>query len=288
MELFDDYQDDVERLTHDQIEAILSGEGHSSSTLTTLIRDIRLDLLEEPSPEIAARHLAAMARASRPREVGSTASRAPGFLRRRVLSRRRLTAMVLAAALLLVAGLAAAMTLPKKAAEPAHDTVPSTAPSVTPTAKDLPPAAAHGQGVASVATDHSLIGCEKGQAVSDIASAKGAENRKGPAKRKDPCDRHESRGKSESGRRGDDPTGPHGGSRGRDDSHPGGGAGPANAEAPGLGADSPGLKGSEAGGNWGGRGPEADRGRGVGGPGRGGGLGGSGVGGGVPQDPSSP
>jgi hypothetical protein len=285
MDLFDDYQDEVERLSDDHIEAILSGENHSSRLLTTLIRDVRLGLLEDPSPEIAARHLSAMARAAGPAENSWAAPSAAGLGRRHALSRRRLTPMVLVPALLLVAGLAAAVTLPKRAAQPARDTVPSTAPSVNPAAEDLPQEATHGQAVADVATDPSLTGCEKGQAVADVASAKAVENRKDPGEKNDPCARAGTQGKPKSGRRGVVPTGPSG-SRGRNDSHPAGGAGPATA--PGLGDEGPGLRGSEASGGRGG-GLEVGGGGSSGGPGSGGGGNGSEVGGGgVPKDLPTP
>lgn len=288
MDFFDDYQDEMERLTHDQIEAILSGEDHSSRPLMTLIRDVRLGLLENPSPEIAARHLTAMARAVRPPELGRAEAPAARLGRRGVLPRRRLTAMVLAAALLLIAGLAAAVTLPKKTAPPAQDTVPSTAPSATtPAAADPPEEAAHGQAVVDVATDPSLTGCEKGQAVADVASAKSDKNRKDPAEKNDPCARAGTQGKPESGRRGDVPTAPGGGSGGRDDSHSAGEVGSPNA--PGLGDEGSGVRGSKASGRGGGGGPEVGGGGGADGPGGGGGGGGSEVGGGgVPEELPTP
>jgi hypothetical protein len=259
MDLFDDYQDEVERLTHDQIEAILSGDDHSSRPLTTLIRDVRLGLLENPSPEIAGQHLAAMARAHPP-VPGWTVAPEAKTRRRRVLPRRRLTTVVVAAALLLIAGLAAAVTLPKMTAQPAQDTVPSTAPSVTPPAQDLPEEAAHGQAVADVATDPSLSGCEKGQAVSDVASAKGAENGKGPAEKNDPCARTRTPGKPKSGRGGHAHTGPRGSKGGRDDSQSAKGVG--STTGPGLGDERPVGGGSEAGGGGGASGPSRGRGEG--------------------------
>lgn len=272
MDPFDDYQDEVERLTQDEIEAILSGEGHSSRSLTTLIRDIRLDLLENPSPDIATQHLSDMARAARPRDRRPAAP--PKQLgRRSVLPKRRLAVMGLAAALLLVAGLAAAVTLPKKAAQPAEDILPSTAPSVTPAAEDLPQEAAHGQAVADVATDPSLTGCEKGQAVADVASAKAAEKSKHRAEKNDPCGRTGRQGKPNSEGRDKAPAAPGVESRGRSDSHPAGGAG--SVTAPGVG-----HRGR------GGGGAEASGGQKIGG---GGGLGGSKVGGGgVPKDLPKP
>jgi hypothetical protein len=244
MDFFDDYQDEVERLTNDQIEAILSGGDHSSRPLATMVRDVRLDLLEDPSPEITARHLGAMARAARPSELGPAAAPAAMLGRRRVLPRRRLTAMGLAAALLLVGGLAAAVTLPKKVVQPTEDTVPSTAPSVAPTATGLVEEAAHGRAVADVAKDPSLTGCEKGQAVADVASAKAAENREGPAEKNDPCARAGAHGKPKSVSRGPVPNGPSGGPKGLGDSHPAGGAG--SSTTPGPGNEGPGVSGSEA------------------------------------------
>jgi hypothetical protein len=283
MDFFDDYQDEMERLTHDQIEAILSGEDHSSRPLMTLIRDVRFGLLEIPSPEIAARHLAAMARAARPPELTRAEAPAARLGRRRVLPRRRLTAMVLAAALLLVAGLAAAVTLPRKTSPPAQDTVPSTAPSAaTPAAADPPEEAAHGQAVADVATDPSLTGCLKGQAVADVASAKSDKNRKGPAEKNEPCAWAGTKGKPNSGGRGKVPDGPGAGSRGRNDSHPAGGTG--SLTAPGFGHRGRGAGGAEATG-----GGQKIGGAGTGGPGGGGRLGSSGVGGGaVPKDLPTP
>lgn len=279
MDFFDDYQDEVERLTNDQIEAILSGGDHFSRPLATLVRDVRLDLLEDPSAEIAARHLGAMARAARPPELGPAAAPAARLGRRPVLPRRRLTAMGLAAALLLVGGLAAAVTLPKKVVQPTEDTVPNTAPSVAPTATGLLEEAAHGRAVADVAKDPSLTGCEKGQAVADVASAKATENREGPAEKNDPCARAGAHGKPKSVPPGPDPNGPGGGPKGVGDSHPAGGAG--SSTAPGLADDGPGVRASEAsGGSVGG---------GAGAAGALGGGGGSKVGGGgVPEELPTP
>lgn len=255
MGLFDDYQDEVERLTDDQVEAILSGEDRSSRALTTLVRDVRLRLLEGPSPEIAARHVAAMARAARAPESSRAAAPMATFGRRRLLPRRRLTAMVLAAALLLVAGLAAAVTLPKETVRPTQDPVPAIAPSATPPAEDLPEEAAHGQAVADVARDPSLTGCEKGQAVADVASAKAAENRKGPIQENDPCGRDGGQGKQK-GLGGPVPTDPRGRSKGRDDSHRAEAARPSTA--PGLGGEGAGDRGSHGRGRGGGGGVPED------------------------------
>jgi hypothetical protein len=228
MDPFDDYENEMERLTDDEIEVVLSGGDHSSRHLTTLIRDVRLGLLKTPSPEIAVRHLAAMAGARLgilPAAGGPAARVGP----RRVFPKRRLTAIALAAALLFLAGIAAAVTLPKKTDPPSPETVSNTTPSMPPEGQDLPEEAAHGQAVAGVAKDRSRTGCEKGQVVADVASAKAAENRNNPAEKNDPCSRAGTKDKSNSGRRGDVPDGPGGVSRGHGNSHSAGGAGSANA-----------------------------------------------------------
>jgi hypothetical protein len=243
MDPFDDYENEMERLTDDEIEVVLSGGDHSPRHLTTLIRDVRLGLLEDPSPEIAVRHLAAMAGA-RPAVLHAARGPAASVGPRRVLPKRRLTAIALAAALLFLAGIAAAVTLPKKTDQPTPETVSNTTPSMPPGGEDLPEEAAHGQAVAGVAKDRSRTGCEKGQAVADVASAKAAENRNNPAEKNDPCSRAGAKDKSNSGRRGDVPDGPGEVSRGRGNSHSAGGAGSANA--PGLGGEEPGVRGSEA------------------------------------------
>jgi hypothetical protein len=243
MDPFDDYENEMERLTDDEIEVVLSGGDHSPYHLTALIRDVRLGLLENPSPEIAVRHLAAMAGA-RPAVLHAARGPAASVGPRRVLPKRRLTAIALAAALLFLAGIAAAVTLPKKTDQPTPETVSNTTPSMPPAGENLPEEAAHGQAVAGVAKDRSRTGCEKGQAVADVASAKAAENRNNPAEKNAPCSRAGAKDKSNSGRRGDVPDGPGEVSRGRGNSHSAGGAGSANA--PGLGGEEPGVRGSEA------------------------------------------
>lgn len=272
MGLFDDYQDEVERLSPEEIEAVLSGEDDSSRPLATLIQDVRVVLLENPAPEIAARHLAAMAQAAAQSKPRLDAVPASSNRSRRTFPRRRASALVLAAALLLVAGIAAAVTLPKQAAQPDQDTVPSMAPSLAPVPEDPSSASNHGQAVSDVATDPTLKGCEKGQAVADVASAKAAEKRKNASQENDPCSRAGSQGKPKSGRPDDIPAGPGNGSRGRSASHAVGGPsenGVANLGAGGQGA-----------------GEDSDRGGAggpvVGGPGKGG------VGGGTPEKLPTP
>lgn len=272
MDLFDDYQDEVERLSPEEIEAVLSGEDHSSRPLATLIQDVRVVLLEDPAPEIAARHLAAMAVAaeqSMPRSAAVPASSSRSF---RTFPGRRASALGLAAALLLVAGIAAAVTLPKQAAQPDQDTVPSVAPSLVPVPEDPSSASNHGQAVSDVATDPALTGCEKGQAVADVASANADEKRKNASQENDPCSRAGSQGTLQSGRPDDIPAGPGTGSRGRSGSHATGA--PSENGVKNLGA--------------GGQGAGEDSGRGgaggpaVGAPGKGG------VGGGAPEELPTP
>jgi hypothetical protein len=277
MDLFDDYQDEVERLSPEEIEAVLSGEDHSSRPLATLIQDVRVVLLEDPAPEIASRHLAAMAEAAAQSKPRSDAVPASSNRSLRTLPRRRASALVLAAALLLVSGIAAAVTLPKQAAQPDQDTVPSVAPSLAPAPEDPSSASNHGQAVRDVATDPALTGCEKGQAVADVASAKADEKRKNASQENDPCSRAESQGNPKSGRPDDIPAGPGSGSRGRSASHAVGGPsenGVANLGAGGQGA---GEDSDRGGADAGGAGVPV-----VGGPGKGG------IGGGTPEEFPTP
>jgi hypothetical protein len=262
----------VERLSPEQIEAILSGEETSSTTpLTALIEDVRLGLLEHPAAETTARHVAAMVSAAR--EVRLGAATIPAARRRsmRLFTRRRLAGVALAATLVLGAGIAAAITLPQRAADRAREVVPSIVPPETPPPEGLPEQASHGQAVSSVAKDSSLQGCEKGQAVAAIASAKAAEVRNNPAKTVDPCARSEIKGDAKSGRPVDSP--------GRSGEAPGR-SGRSKPKAGGRPDVPPGLN-AEAGA--GGGGSETGAGGGSGGPGGGGGraiVGGGGVSGG--------
>jgi hypothetical protein len=217
----DDYQDEMERLTTEQIEALLTGEDRSPGPVAALVRDVRVVLLEDPAPEVAARHLAAMAEAAKASpEPAERAGVAP--IRR--LPRRRGAAALLAAALLLVAGIAAAVTVPKRPAKPEQEIVDSVAPSLAapPTLDSDPVPSAeptHGQEVSAFAKDTDLIGCEKGQAVAAVASAKAAEHRENPAEKNDPCVRAESQGLQKPDRAEDaaaDPDGVSGGGKASD------------------------------------------------------------------------
>ncbi len=267
MDLFDDYQDEVERLSPEQIEAILSGEETSSSyPLTALIEDVRLGLLEGPPPETAARHVAAMVSAARDEQLGRATIPAVRRRSMRLVTRRRVAGIALAATLVLGAGIAAAITLPERVGERAKEVVPTVVPPETPAARELPEEASHGQAVRTIATDPSLEGCEKGRAVAAAASAKAADVRNNPPKEIDPCARSDVQGAAKSRAAGDAP-GRSGEAPGRSGSKPE--AGPPDAP-PGLGAS----------GRRGGGGSEIGGGGGSGGPSGGGGSGGSDVGGG--------
>jgi hypothetical protein len=270
MDLFDDYKDEVEKLTDAQIDALFSGEDHSGGAVATLIRDVRLGLLESPSPEISARHLAAMA-ATRPPEPDRVAARSRRLGRTRSLPRTRLTAVAVAAAILLLAGLAAAMTLPKELDQSAPDTVVTTPPSAGPAGADLVEEATHGQTVSDVARDRSLTACEKGQAVAAVASDEAAEHRNNPDQQNDPCTRAQTKSKSRSRGNGDNPAAA-GGITGARNEPRSVGAGTTNA--PGLSRE-PGNKGFEASGGAGEKGHESSGGVGQVGLGGRGGLGGT-------------
>jgi hypothetical protein len=96
---------------------------------------------------------------------------------RRVLTPRRVAALGLAAALTLTGGLAAADVLP----DPAQDAVANVAGHLGldfPHSSDVPDQTSHGKEVSNVARATQEEGCEKGQAISEVASsfAKGHRN----------------------------------------------------------------------------------------------------------------
>ncbi len=192
MDLFDDYQDEMDGLDSQQIEAILSGRDPDdpvAERASVLIGEVRRALLEEPSPEVAARHLAAMEAARDEAAPG----RAPGPAPRRkkgvrLLTRRRVAALGLAATLVLGAGIAAAIALPDRADDKTREVVPEDAPpDAAPPEDPAGGASEHGDAVSGTARDTSVGGCEKGQAVSGVASAKASEHRRDQAERPDPC-----------------------------------------------------------------------------------------------------
>jgi hypothetical protein len=96
---------------------------------------------------------------------------------RRVLTPRRVAALGLAAALTLTGGLAAADVLP----DPAQDAVANVAGHLgldLPHSSDVPDQTSHGKEVSNVARSTPEEGCEKGQAISEVASSFAQNHRK--------------------------------------------------------------------------------------------------------------
>ncbi len=179
----DDVSGEMDRSA--RLESLLAGEAadEREARLAEVLRDLREGLLEPPSEELAARHLAAMSAAAR--ELPS-----PIPLRRRSPMRpataRRIAVVGLAAATLLTGGLAWAGALPT----PAQDAIAGVASHLgldLPSSDDQAPAGEHGAEVSEVARDPSLQGCEKGQAVAAVASEPSQAHRQDPARDHDPC-----------------------------------------------------------------------------------------------------
>ena len=179
-----DYQDEMDRVDPRLVDAALRGRETGEPALdraALLVADIRRVLLEGSLPE-AAGHLEAMAVAARDEARGSI----PVLSKRRVARRRRLASMPLAAALVLGTGLAwGAGSLPEQASDRAEEAV-----AVAQERRDGETdgtegseGAGHGEDVSAIARDDSLQGCEKGMAVSELASSEG--NKQGPGH--DPC-----------------------------------------------------------------------------------------------------
>jgi hypothetical protein len=174
----------MHRPTSERLEQVLAGdapEDEEAAHLAAAVRRLRTGLLEVPSEELAARHLAAM-----------TAARAttPSLARRRsptrILTGRRAALVALAAAMTLTGGLAWAGALPTPAQDAIADAVSHLGLDL-PSSDERTPAAEHGAEVSEVARDPSLEGCEKGQAVAAVASEKSEEHRQDPAEKQDPC-----------------------------------------------------------------------------------------------------
>lgn len=193
----DDYQDEMDRVDPRLVEAALRGRETGEPALdraALLVADLRRVLLEGAMPE-AAGHLEAMAVAAGEEARGST----PVLSKRRTARRRRLASMPLAAALVLGAGLAwGAGALPEPASDRAEEAVAVAQDAISETdGTEVSEGTTHGQEVSAVARDDSLQGCEKGRAVSEVASSKG--NKQGPGH--DPCvkgDEGEARGQEAS------------------------------------------------------------------------------------------
>jgi hypothetical protein len=176
-----DYQDEMDRVDPRLIDAALRGRETGEPALdraALLVADIRRVLLEGSLPE-AAGHLEAMAVAARDEARGST----PVLSKRRAARRRGLASMPLAAALVLGTGLAwGAGSLPEPASDRAEEAV-AAAQERRDGETDGTEGSTHGEDVSAIARDDSLQGCEKGMAVSQVASSKG--NKQGPGH--DPC-----------------------------------------------------------------------------------------------------
>ena len=207
----DDYRDEMERLTSQDADDLLSGGVPRTAAATVAaaaVERVREELLVAPSPETSRRHLAAMRIAA-----GSDSLDARGDEMRKRAKKRAAT-VALAATLILGAGIAAALTLPEQAADRAKERVagvqlPEDAkgPGNGRAGASAQTASDHGKAVSEAARDDSTTGCEKGRAVSEIASSKADEHRKNPPKESDPCTANEGsnaggQGKSNAGGQG--------------------------------------------------------------------------------------
>jgi hypothetical protein len=270
MASWSDYQDDMERLTPEQLEAILAGremDDPVADRLSHLIGEVREELLAEVPPEVANRHLAAMA--AQGWDPGASANSRKGIR----FDRRRAALLGLAATLALGMGIAGAVTLPDQASDRAQDVlgslpIPGPTGSVPPTD---PPGDANdrGEAVSEVAQDDSLERCEKGMAVAEVASSGAVDPEVDPCEQGDQDD-------------GSSTEGSGGGSGGSDGGSGGGGS------TEGSGGGSGGSDGGSGGG-----GSTEGSGGGSGGPDGGSGGGGStegsgGGGGGVPEELPTP
>jgi hypothetical protein len=137
---------------------------------------------------------------------------------RRVLTPRRVAALGLAAALTLTGGLAAADVLP----DPAQDAVASVAGHLGldfPHSSDVPDQTSHGKEVSNVARATQEEGCEKGQAISEVASSFAQNHRKSDPE-PIPCDEAKSAGghSQQGGSGGGHAVGPGGGAAHASDS----------------------------------------------------------------------
>jgi hypothetical protein len=275
---FDDYQDEMDRLGSDEIEAILTGrevEDAAAARMASMLEELREALAAPPSDESASRHLLAMkAAASETRSVVNLRSRRIGM---KELSRRRVVLLAAAAALLVGGGISAALTLPEQADDTAVERVENLPadPAGPPEGDPSGGASEHGTLVSGTARDDGMAACEQGQAVSNIASSMAQEPRQSPV---DPCAQAEEAGlPAVGGGGGGGGTETAGGGGGSGGSGSGGGGGGGGTETAGGGGG--GSGGSDSGGGGGGGGTETagGGGGGSGGSGSGGGSGGGGT-----------
>jgi hypothetical protein len=187
----DDYGDEMEKLTSQDADDLLSGgrpKAAPARAATAAVERLRRELLVTPGLEVSRLHLAAM------RAAADSESLHAGGSAMRNRARKRVAALGLAATLVLGAGIAAALTLPDQAADQAKENiagleVPKGGPGNLGENGGIQSehASEHGKAVSDLAHDESLEGCEKGREVSELASSK-ADNRKNESNGKDdPC-----------------------------------------------------------------------------------------------------
>ena len=275
MDGWSDYRDEMDGLTPAQIEDILAGrevDEPVASRLSGLVRELREHLLSDLEPEAARLHVAAMVQAAGERPAQTSRRTAMAMFRR-----NRLTVLGVAATLALGMGVAAAVTLPDQASDRAQEVVgslPHPQPTGTGPPSGVPPADAndHGEAVSGVAQDDAFEGCEKGAAVSGVASSKSADNRQDDPPGPDPCLQGP-------------PNDPGGANTGSDGPTGIGGGGAVGGSAVGGGSGSgSGGPGGGGGGGSGGSAVGGGGGSGSGGPGGGGPGGGGSTAGGSPPD----
>jgi hypothetical protein len=186
----DDYRDEMERLSSQDADDLLSGgrpKAAAARVAAAAADRLRRELLVTPGLEVSRRHLAAMRAAA-----GSENLRKGGTAMRKQ-AKKRVAALGLAATLVLGAGIAAALTLPDQASDEAKErTAEVEAPNGPGNQGEngsiqSETASEHGKDVSAVAQDDSLQGCEKGRAVSAIAASKAEDNRKNEPNGSDPC-----------------------------------------------------------------------------------------------------
>ena len=180
----DDYLGEMDRLSSQDADEVLAGRrsGSGAARVAGAAADrLRQELLVPPAPAVAERHLAAMrAAVSRPGIQGGNP------MQRK--TRNRFASLGLAAALVLGAGIAGALTLPDQAADRAKEqTADVEAPKGLGNQGGNIQSSEHGQTVSEIARDDSTEGCEHGRAVSDAASSKSEGNKPGDAGNPDPC-----------------------------------------------------------------------------------------------------
>jgi hypothetical protein len=291
MDGWSDYTDEMDGLTAAQIEDILAGrevDEPVASRLSELVRELREELLSDLEPEDARLHVAAMVQAAGERPAQASRRNAMAMF-----SRNRLTVLGVAATLALGMGVAAAVTLPDQASDRAQEVVgslPHPQPTGTGPPSGVPPEDAndHGEAVSGVAQDDSFEGCEKGAAVSGVASSKAADNRQDDPPGPDPCLQGPPNDPGGANKGSDGPTGIGGGGAVGGSAAGGGGSG--GSAAGGGGGSGSGGSGGGGGGGSGGSAVGGGGGSGSGGSGSGGGSGGGGssAGGGPPDELPTP